>query len=302
MSSIKVTRGVPGSGKSTWAHAWVAEDPEHRTRVNRDDIRAMIGVKGGVGTNEQERMVSALEEQAVKAMLSKGYDVVVDATHLSARFAKRWFQFSDDVEFVDFGVDLGTAIQRDEFRQSAGGRGVGASVIESFFKRFHIDGGTGKLPDPPVRDTKAVKFAPYVPDESLPKAIIVDIDGTLAHATGRSPYDPTRYHEDEVDPIIRDLVNHYWNLGITVLVTSGRDAAYYVATRDWLDINEIFFDKLIMRPQGDVRNDSIVKDELFEQHIKPYFNVLFALDDRNRVVDMWREKGIKTLQVQPGDF
>ena len=31
-------RGIQGSGKSTWAKAWVAEDPEHRIRINNDDL------------------------------------------------------------------------------------------------------------------------------------------------------------------------------------------------------------------------------------------------------------------------
>lgn len=300
--TIKVTRGVPGSGKSTWAKAWVAEDPQTRARVNRDDIRAMVGVEGGFGSEAQERMVSAIEEANVKIMLAKGIDVVVDATHLRARFAKRWFQFDDDVEFVDFPVSMATAITRDSLRRTGGGRGVGPSVIESFYEKFHINRETGALPKQPVRDSKAAQFKTYVPNESLPPAIIVDIDGTLAHATGRSPYDATRYSEDEVDPVIRDMVNHYSKLGFTILVTSGRDAAFRDSTYNWLVDNDITFDTLIMRVEGDLRNDSVVKDELFEEYIAPRYRVFFALDDRNRVVDMWRAKGIKTLQVQPGDF
>jgi hypothetical protein len=56
-----------------------------------------------------------------------------------------------------------------------------------------------------------------------------------------------------------------------------------------------------VRP-GDMRNDSIVKEEIYEEHIKPRFNVRFVLDDRDRVVKMWRENGLKVLQVAEGDF
>lgn len=43
MSKLIITRGLPASGKSTWAKQWVLEDPEHRVRINQDDIRLMLG-------------------------------------------------------------------------------------------------------------------------------------------------------------------------------------------------------------------------------------------------------------------
>jgi hypothetical protein len=58
-----------------------------------------------------------------------------------------------------------------------------------------------------------------------------------------------------------------------------------------------------MRAPKDQRKDSIVKKELFEESVRNNYNILFALDDRNQVVDMWRkELGIKCLQVNYGDF
>lgn len=43
MNKIIICRGIPASGKSTWAKQWVLEDPEHRIRINQDDIRNMLG-------------------------------------------------------------------------------------------------------------------------------------------------------------------------------------------------------------------------------------------------------------------
>lgn len=57
-----------------------------------------------------------------------------------------------------------------------------------------------------------------------------------------------------------------------------------------------------MRPEGDKRKDSIVKAELFDKHIKDNYAVDFVLDDRNQVVKMWRDMGLKCLQVAPGEF
>jgi hypothetical protein len=60
--------------------------------------------------------------------------------------------------------------------------------------------------------------------------------------------------------------------------------------------------KLFMRKTGDIRSDDIVKREIYETHIKPEWNVVCVLDDRQRVVDMWREIGLTCLQVDYGDF
>ena len=43
MKRIILTRGVPASGKSTWAKQEVLKDPEHSIRINRDDLRNMSG-------------------------------------------------------------------------------------------------------------------------------------------------------------------------------------------------------------------------------------------------------------------
>ena len=58
-----------------------------------------------------------------------------------------------------------------------------------------------------------------------------------------------------------------------------------------------------MRKDEDNRKDSIIKWELYEKHIKPMnVNILFILDDRNQVVEMWRSKGFTVFQVANGDF
>ena len=59
---------------------------------------------------------------------------------------------------------------------------------------------------------------------------------------------------------------------------------------------------LLMRTTGDHRPDYIIKQELFDEHIRPYYNVSMAWDDRNQVVRLWREMGIPTFQVADGNF
>ena len=73
-------------------------------------------------------------------------------------------------------------------------------------------------------------------------------------------------------------------------------------TREWLEGWGIHLDHLFMRPRGDGRNDSIVKSELVDKHISGKYDVIAHFDDRQRVVDALRAKGMKVLQVAPGDF
>lgn len=134
-----------------------------------------------------------------------------------------------------------------------------------------------------------------------PIAVICDIDGTLAHMVNRGPYDPTKYLDDVRDDLVAWAFDAL-SVGAVRIIMSGRDEDYRADTELWLKRNEIEFDQLYMRPSGDKRNDAIVKQELYEAHVKDVYDVRCVLDDRNRVVDMWRANGLKVLQVADGDF
>jgi len=131
-----------------------------------------------------------------------------------------------------------------------------------------------------------------------PTAIMVDIDGTLAHMDGRSPYDYSKVSEDLFDDVIADITRKYKN----VVVMSGRPEDCREDTENWLHKHAVRFNQLLMRTSGDNREDSIIKLELFKEHVEPKYQILFVLDDRNRVVKMWRDNGLKCLQVAEGDF
>ncbi len=133
------------------------------------------------------------------------------------------------------------------------------------------------------------------------KAIIVDIDGTLAHMAGRSPYDYSLVDTDTIDKTIRDILDRYCNTH-KIIVVSGRKDECYQVTLQWLHDNHVPFDYLHMRKESDNREDSIIKREIYDNNIKAEHEVDFVLDDRNRVVKMWREIGLKCLQVAEGDF
>ena len=141
-------------------------------------------------------------------------------------------------------------------------------------------------------------------DPTLPKAIIVDVDGTLALMNGRIPYVPEVAHTDMPNQAIVDLVKNYHEFAKIIIVT-GRDDTPLARTvlEEWLEEFGISYDAIHMRSKDDYRKDAIVKKEIFKAHIEGKYAVEFVLDDRAAVVEMWRhELGLPCLQVYYGSF
>ena len=133
------------------------------------------------------------------------------------------------------------------------------------------------------------------------EAIIVDVDGTLAHRVNRSPFDFKKVDTDTYDPIIGEIVDTFAKL-MNIIIVTGRPESARIDTVHWLNKHSVSFDSIFTRTDGDLREDSLVKYEIYKEHIEPFYNVKFVLDDRNRVVEMWRDQGLKVLQVAKGDF
>lgn len=310
---VKLTamRGYPGAGKSLKAKQIAAATGA--VRVCRDDLRKMLHDNYHTGKAECEDQVSTAERAQVHALLASGTSVVVDATHLEPRWLRKWqkmaAQYGADFEVVDIATGPLKCAANDLLRQVRGDRYVGPDVIDRMAKRHPIKNW------PKVTQLETFTPKPVEWIECLPEAIIVDIDGTVAHMTGRSPYDYAQVHTDTVDEHVRWLVNRIFDLRFTtggyrtkVLIVSGRDDDCRDETVKWLDNNGIPFDELHMRPtgakddQGNKLPDYRVKYDLFNQNIRGKYNVRFVLDDRDQVVNLWRALGLKCLQVQPGDF
>lgn len=73
-----------------------------------------------------------------------------------------------------------------------------------------------------------------------------------------------------------------------MIIVSGRPEKYKKLTEQWLTWNNIYYDDLYMRKDGDQRKDNVIKQEILK-HIKEKYEISFAFDDRKSVVDMWRE-------------
>lgn len=302
MSTLTITRGLPGSGKTTHARAWVAGDREHRARVNRDDIRQMLD-HGEFVKGVTEPRILAARDALILGLLGRGLDVICDDTNLPqrtardlARLAKRAKATFSVCDYTN--VPLETCITRDAAR--ADKTPVGEAVIRDMHLRY-LNGREYPLPQPEDASDDAAEVMPYEAKPGTPATVLVDIDGTVALHGARSPFDETRVHEDRPNaPVIttvRALAEDHW-----VVFASGRTDACRAATEAWLAEHAgVQFD-LYMRPAGDTRKDSIVKRELFDQHIREQYDVRLVIDDRNQVVEMWRSLGLTVLQCADGDF
>ena len=89
---IIILRGLPGSGKSRYARQLAQSFPEIFVRVSRYDIRIMLGIEGGLGTPDQEAIVTAIEKAQAQAALDQDKTPIIDAMNLNNRFVKEWFK------------------------------------------------------------------------------------------------------------------------------------------------------------------------------------------------------------------
>lgn len=138
----------------------------------------------------------------------------------------------------------------------------------------------------------------YKGNKALPDAIIVDVDGTIAHMN-RHPFEWSKVSTDTPRANIVALVNM---LPYKIIIMSGRDGCCYDDTKAWLEKHNVKHDLLLMRKAGDSRPDALIKEELFWQEIAHSYNVLYSIDDRDRMVARWRALGLECIQVQAGDF
>jgi len=304
MTTLTITRGLPASGKTTYARNWVAADPAGRARINRDDIRGMAHASVFLG-QDTEKQIQVIRDAAVGALLKRGVDVIVDDTNLPSRTARDLRRLAM-LAGADFRVwDLTNVPLQVCLDRNAAREGV-ARVPEDRIRDMRQRYIAGRpYPLPLAEETDAVDEAPepYVPHAGAPKAVLVDLDGTVALMCGRSPYDETRVQEDRPNRAVVQTVRAMHAAGHAVIFCSGRTEACRAATEKWLAEHvAVPYAALWMRPVGDMRKDAVVKRELFDNHIRRNWDVVCVLDDRQQVVDMWRSLGLTVFQVAPGDF
>ncbi|MNF64840.1 hypothetical protein D3C84_465850 [compost metagenome] len=212
--------------------------------------------------------------------LAKEQNVIISDTNLNPKVRNMWEGFLAElgysVEIHTFPVALEETWKRDTYRAN----GVGRDVIYSQYEKW-LD-FTGRKT--------------YSPNQDKPKTIIFDIDGTLACMEGvRGPFEWDKVGLDSPKQLIVDMAKGYEAQGYTILVVSGRDGSCYDLTHQWLKDNQVPFTYLFMRKEGDMRKDTIIKEEIFWNHIADHWNVQGVVDDRPSVVRLWHELKIPNV-------
>ncbi|HEX5201681.1 AAA family ATPase [Paractinoplanes rhizophilus] len=297
MTRLLITRGLPASGKTTFARKL----QPRVVRVNRDDLRRMLHGER-LYTQWSESQVTHAQRAAVEALLRAHADVIVDDTNLRTKTVREWAELAARLgasfEVHDFtDVPLEECIRRDVSRP-ADDR-VGEEAIRRMHARY-LAGRNLPLPVPHIPDVSPLS---YEPDPDLPPAMLVDIDGTVALMGERSPYDWHRVGEDLPNPAVITAVRAMHDAGNAIIFCSGRDEVARAETEAWLDLFVgVPYEALFMRPEGDGRKDAVVKREIFDREIRDAWRIIGVFDDRQQVVRMWRALGLTVFQVAEGDF
>lgn len=287
------TKGLPGSGKSTWADEYIAEHPNF-VKVEKDIIRKDARLfKDGVYNHKRgdEGIVLKERDRLIRQALARGQGVISSDTNLVpkhiAQLSAIARQNKVEIEIVSFlDVPIKTLIDRDSKR---GEKMVGEQVIREMYHKQ-----VGKMPT----------FLKYNPN--LPWVVVSDLDGTLTLGPkDRSPYEWHKVGNDDLNLGVAHMldgvkiINH-----AEVFIFSGRDEVCRPETEAWLEKNDIEYDFLAMRRSDHVRedgnqvSDTEVKAEFIDKYIRDKYNVLIWFDDRVQIANMLRDVyGINVAQL-----
>lgn len=335
---ILILTGLPASGKTTYAMEWLAEAPR-RARINYDDLRIEMFGKHWRWNAKDEKAMKAEALRQARHLLNDGFSVIIDNTNLNERARQPWIDLAVSLlvpyEIHEIDTPVAECVARDRLR--SGTARVGRAVIErmalfngwidwsdsSLYPRdFIIVDMDGTVADcdwrrklafggPTVHKLIGPPRTHLSVGEMCPDAARF-VDRECPTCGGKAkrnwPLFAANVERDPVIAPIRDLVR-YLNERFDVIIVSGREIGPSgKGTEEWIE-NE-FYNKLetgavkvkhlFMRASQDYRADDIIKQEILD--LLPKERIKYVLDDRERVVQMWRRNGLTCLQVADGEF
>lgn len=304
IKKIILTRGIPGSGKSTWAKSWVNEDPEHRIRFNWDDMRNMMGP---YWVPSREPINKHILWAAVNAAAysNRPYDIVIDNMNLNP---KDWKQYEDWIlnynnslnseetntryvlEFKDFFIPIEECIKRDSMRTNP----IGEKTIREIYNKYrHF-----------IQTTNVEKYVNNLikPNLDKPYCVVIDMDSTMCFNMNKRPW----YGKDAAKEMINDIENsgicdviRTLESKYPIIVATGRDTSQAEVTEQWLNQHNIHPTECYYRKYNDFRKGSEIKKEQIEKIMEKY-NILVIFEDCEPIVQMYRDMGLTVLQPNKG--
>lgn len=291
MHNLIVLVGPPGSGKSTHAKTLVG------TYISQDQQ----------GKDHLRLYVEAL---------SRGEDIILDRMNFDQVQRSRYtiparekgYRITIRVFVTPRKVCYDRVVARIGNHETINSETSAQAAINLFFAKY-------QKPLPTEADT--IEFVNYGGGvgQDKPKAIICDLDGTLCNIEhrlhyvkkgieGRKPNWPAFFRgipQDSVNEWCAEIVRQFSG-NHEIVYCSGRGEEFRGDTEKWLKDNNLWFGHLMMRSTNDHRQDNIVKEILLDFDILTQFTPVFAVDDRQQVVNMWRSRGIICLQCAEGNF
>lgn len=266
MKKIYCLKGLPASGKSTWAKELIDKEPEKWKRINKDDLRAMLDNNKWSKKNEQ--CILETRDLLIKEFMKKGYGIIIDDTNLHEKHEKQIRKIIDEwnndilkkeenccdgsgkiceiascaetryrkclgcknckekYELEIKFFDISLSEAIDRDNKRTIGH-VGQKVIRGMYDQFIA----------PLKNT-ANKLEQ---DPSLPHCVICDIDGTTAINVSRNIFDESKVIEDKPNESVVKLVQRLHRdsggVGTYIIFFSGRHEKCRKDTLKWLSEN-----------------------------------------------------------------
>jgi len=283
MPKAILTIGCVASGKSTFAKKHCQDHPEW-VRISRDDLRH---ARGTYWRPKDEDLITKWEYSCIKDAIEYGKSVVIDEMNLNPKYRNKLVEYLKslgvtDITFKEFlDVPLEELIKRDRQRPFS----IGEKVIREHYNKY-------------IKKDISVKQ-----DPNLPHICLVDLDGTLALFGNRNPYDRD-FINDEVNVPVQNILNNYGNEFHKVFIFSGRTERFKEETITWLKKHKINYHFLCMRTKEQENaqiKDVVVKQEMFDKHVRDKYYVDFVIDDRLQVCRLWNSLGLPLLRFGDPD-
>lgn len=284
--------GPPGSGKSTLSKEYAD--------------------KGYVYVNQDKQGKEHLHTFDMAIM--EGKDVIVDRMNFSLGQRRRYLEVAKsngyETEIIVLHQPYKVCLERIRARvghETIKDEKACRGALGTFFTKYER-----------VQDSEADKVTRVWPEGIKDRAVICDLDGTLCNIDHRLHFVKVdkaagqktdwknfffNLRDDTPNQWCADIIDKF-STSAQIVYCSGRPDDHRRDTQRWLEDNNVDFhgSHLYMRHRGDHREDSIIKEILLDFEILTRFIPYFAIDDRARVVAMWRSRGIVTLACAEGNF
>jgi len=146
-------------------------------------------------------------------------------------------------------------------------------------------------------------------DGKLPSVVISDIDGTIAiidhrvHLAQAGDWESFHFFakDDKANEGARSVLKLFSEYGYEIVLISGRPIKWKGETELWLKLHGIHYDHLFLRPSTCYDPDPVFKQQVWQSHLVDR-DIVFAIEDRDQTVEMWRDVGIDCWQISKGQY